>query len=92
MKYILFIAALAARVAHAQEPSHESCKFVLPWANQAYHISHLIGLEEEKWIISGDGSTLEEYATILAIKREAYHDVPALRRRVETACAAKEPT
>lgn len=93
MKYFLIIAALAARIAHAQElPPEQDCKFVLFWANKAFHISHTIGLEEDKWTITEEGFLPDVYAVIKQIKHEAYHDVNALRKRVETVCADKEQT
>lgn len=93
MKFLICIAALAARMAHGQtlDPAND-CQFVVAWANKAYHISHTIGLEEERWTITEHGFPPEVYAVITAIKREAYHDLPALRKRVETVCAEKEPT
>ena len=85
MRYVFFIAALLASPAHAQDLK-EDCIFVRDWANIAFHISHSIGLEEPKWLISQDDISDEKFAIIMEIKREAYHDLPALRSRVEAAC------
>lgn len=93
MKYILLIAAFAASIAHAQDiPPEQDCQFVSWWANKAFHISHTIGLEEEKWTIVEEGYPPDVYAIITQIKREAYHDLDALRKRVKTVCAEKEGT
>lgn len=93
MKYILLIAAFAARIAHAQNlPPEQDCAFVSWWANKAFHISRTIGLDEEKWTITEEGFEPAAYAIIMQIKHEAYHDLDALRERVETVCAEKEET
>lgn len=93
MKYLLLIAALAARIAHAQDlPPDQDCKFVAWWANKAFHISHTIGLDADKWTITEEGFEPEAYKVIMQIKHEAYNDLDALRRRVEAVCAEKEPT
>ena len=87
MKYLLLIAAMSARMAFAQTlPPEQDCNFVSWWANKAFHISHTIGLEEDKWTIVEDGFPPEVYAVIIKIKEEAYHDMDALRRWVEAAC------
>ena len=90
MKTIFLIAALAARPSLALDADPaKDCQFVAWWANKAFHISHTIGLDEDKWQIVQDGFPPEIYAVIAAIKHEAYHDLPALQRRVETVCAEK---
>lgn len=89
MKYLIVIAALIARISHAQsvEEMRASCAVVTALANQAYHISHSLGLAEDRWIVSEEGYDPATYQMIQAIKHEAYHDTAALRRRVEAACA-----
>lgn len=81
---------LCGVLAQAELNAQERCQFVAWWANKAYHISHTIGLAEDRWMITEDGFTKEGYALIMQIKHEAYHDVPALRRRVESACADEQ--
>lgn len=92
MRALLLFSVLYASVvsAQSQEERQAGCQFVLSWANQAYHISHTIGLEEDKWHITDDGYPDAVYKMILEIKREAYHDLPALRNRVEMACGTKQ--
>ena len=91
MKVFFCIAALAARSALAGDlPPDQDCHLVSWWANKAFHISHTIGLDEDKWTIAEEGFPPDVYKVISAIKQEAYHDLPALRKRVETACAEKE--
>lgn len=88
MKTLLCVAALFVGTAYAQsqEEMKASCEFVTAWANQAWHISHTLGLPEDRWHITEDGYPKPIFDMILEIKREAYHDVPALRTRVELAC------
>lgn len=87
MKYlVIFIVALPA---YAEAP-YESCRFVLGWASQAFHIAKKIELDEENWRITEDGFEPDEYAAIMQIKHEAYHDLPALKRRVDMAYGQKE--
>lgn len=74
------------------QPPDQNCQLVAAWANQAFHISHTIGLEEEKWTIVEAEYPADVYAVIKQIKHEAYHDLAALRKRVETVCAEKEGT
>ena len=85
MRLVLLLALISPISSIAQDLKEE-CIFVRDWANIAFHISHSIGLEEQKWLISQDDISDEKFATILEIKREAYHDLPALRSRVEAAC------
>lgn len=93
MRLALCLCLLTSAFALAEQVSPEQdCKFVAWWANKAFHISHTIGLEEEKWTIAEEGFPPEVYAVINQIKREAYHDLPALRARVEAVCAEKEAT
>ena len=85
MRLVLLLALISPISSLAQDLKEE-CIFVRDWANIAFHISHSIGLEEQKWLISQDDISDEKFAIILEIKREAYHDLPALRSRVEAAC------
>lgn len=89
MKWLFVIAAFAASNTHALDVNAD-CNFVAGWANKAYHISHTVGLAAENWHLENNGWTEEEYALLMQIKHEAYNDLPALRKRVEAACAAKE--
>jgi hypothetical protein len=77
-------------IASAEVSKYDECNFVLPWARQAMHIARKVELPADRWIITEDGFEPEEYATIMAIKNEAYHDVPALAKRVTLACGKKE--
>lgn len=86
MRYLLLLLLVGS--AHASE--YEKCGFVLGWARQAMYIATKIKLDEENWRITEDGFEPQEYAAIMRIKHEAYHDVPALTRRVELACGKKE--
>jgi hypothetical protein len=86
MKNGLFVLLLLCTPSLAQDPLKEECVFVRNWANMAFHIARSIGLEEQKWLISQDDISDERFAIILEIKKEAYHDLPALRSRVEKAC------
>ena len=86
MRYLAVVAMLIPVNVFAGDSLKEDCIFVRDWANIAFHISHSIGLEEQKWLISQDDISDERFAIILEIKREAYHDLPALRSRVEAAC------
>lgn len=90
MKRFLLLCLIPV-VSFAEDMSKE-CSFVATWANRAYHFSHTIGLEENSFHIENNGWTPEEYDVITQIKKEAYHDLDALRKRVEAACAAKEAT
>lgn len=87
MKYLLFFLALPA---YAAQSDYEACGFVAGWASRAMHIAHKIELPADRWIITEDGYEPDEYAAIMQIKHEAYHDVPALTRRVARACGQKE--
>lgn len=94
MRYLLFIAILFARISHAQsqEEMQAGCNFVRAWASQAYNIAIALGVPEERWLITNEGYDEATFAMILDIKREAYHDLTALRHRVEMACAEKVGT
>lgn len=85
----LILSFLAAGNAYALD-INQDCNFVAGWANKAFHISHTVGLAAENWHLENNGWTEEEYALLLQIKHEAYTDLPALKKRVEAACAAKE--
>ena len=90
MRSIAFALCLSTASFAQAEPSYETCEFVTTWARQAMHIAKKIGLAEERWMINEDGFDPDEYAAIIHIKHEAYHDVPALIKRGEAACVKKE--
>lgn len=94
MHYVAFALLFLCSVSWSQSQGEMQvgCNFVRAWANQAFHISHALGLEEDRWLISEDGYDPPTYQLILDIKHEAYHDLAALRRRVEMACAEKQGT
>lgn len=69
----------------------EECKFVQWWADRAlYALAH--GLEEDRWHIFEEGFPPDLYKIIINIRREAYHDQPALHKRVKAACEVKVNT
>ena len=86
---VLLLSFIASIPVHAGDINAD-CNFVVTWANRAYHASHTAGLPAENFHLDNNGWTEEEYALLLKIKEEAYTDLPALRKRVEAACAAKE--
>lgn len=85
MRLVLLL-ALVFPISSLAKDLKEECIFVRDWANIAFHIARSIGLEESKWMISQDDISDEKFAIILEIKREAYHDLSALRERVQNVC------
>ena len=68
------------------------CLFVTWWARKAEYIAQVLRIEEDRWHIMQDGFEPKVYAIIQEIKREAFHDLPALHRRVREACPEEEGT
>ena len=88
---ILALTLLFASSVQAAEIDPE-CRFVAYWVAKAWNMVHIKGVQESHWNILPEGYTDEEYATILDIKREAFNDLKALRKRYEKACAEKADT
>jgi hypothetical protein len=67
------------------------CQFTRWWADRALSVVES-GLAEDRWQIFEEGYPKPIYDAIIGIRREAYHDQPALRKRVNAACAVKVET
>lgn len=91
MVRVISLWLLTCSLAQAQEESAE-CNFHRWWAAKALYIAQELQLPPDRWHIVPEGYTKEGYDIIIAIKREAYNDIPALARRVTRACAPKVPT
>ncbi len=65
----------------------DHCQFVQWWAQKATYIVAVTQLPETSWHILEDGYPPSIYQEITEIKREAYHDLDALRQRIDAACA-----
>jgi hypothetical protein len=84
-RFVIFIAALLSAQGAAQSvDSH--CYFVRWWAAKAEYIRDVANVPEERWHIIEGGYPAEIYDEIVTIKREAYNDPKALKRRLDAAC------
>lgn len=68
------------------------CLFVSRYAMLAVNLAQVQQMPEENWSFIEDGFTPDELTTLKQIKREAWHDIDALYKRVEAACMPKEQT
>jgi hypothetical protein len=74
------------------QSQYPECMFHKRWANRALYITQELKVPEENWHIEPAGFDPEDYVIVMAIKHEAYHDVPALFARVNKACLVKRHT
>lgn len=89
MRFLLLLFALSSSA--LADSLDKECYFHKWWANRMLYAQER-GLPEEGYHILQDGFPKEVYDLIQSIKREAYHDMPALVKRVEKACAPKVNT
>lgn len=67
----------------------ETCSFIRGFANWLYHRAVIEEIPEDRIHFMEDGYDPEQYAVMLQMKREVYHDMYSLQKRVNAACVAK---
>lgn len=85
----LILAAPFAALAE-EDPKWMECGYVSGMAGWLYQRARVDELPEDRLHIDDSMRTPEEHAFVLQMKHEAYHDLSALKARVESACAKKE--